>query len=157
MQEALVYLGGYDGRIDGQFGRRTQTAIRTFQRRLGGEPSGTLTDEQQALLLEQAAALRQQHGVQTLRDQEYGYSFVYPRELLPVEQRSPSGDRRFASPTGDSELQIEISEGASDLRRVFADQLVRYNAGYSSLQENWFVISGSDLDEVFYEMALQSG
>lgn len=156
VQEALVYLGGYDGRIDGQFGRRTQAAIRAFQRRLGDEPSGTLTDEQQTALLEQAEALRQQHGVQTLRDQKDGYSFVYPRELLPVEQLTTSGERRFASPTGDSELQIEVSEQASDLRLVFADLLTRYDAGYSSLQEDWFVISRTDRDEVFYEMALRS-
>jgi hypothetical protein len=156
VQEALVYLGGYDGRIDGQFGRRTQAAIRAFQRRLGDEPDGTLTDQQQTALLEQAEALRQQHGVQTLRDQKDGYSFVYPRELLPVEQLTTSGDRRFASPTGDSELQIEISEQASDLRLVFADLLTRYDAGYSSLQEDWFVISRTDRDEVLYEMALRS-
>ena len=107
-------------------------------------------------MLEQAEAVRQQYGVQTLWDPEIGYSLIYPRELLPIEQRSESGDRRLASASGDSELQIEVVGQAPDIGLVFADLLTRYEIGYSRLQDDWFVVSGTDRDDFFYEVALRS-
>ena len=52
VQEALVYLGGYNALIDGDFGPRTAEAVRVYQGQSEpAETTGTLTDDQEEALL----------------------------------------------------------------------------------------------------------
>ena len=68
IQEALIFLGGYDSTVDGDLGPRTERAIRVFQERLGVQPTGLLAEWQVTELLDQAASLRQQYGLSQLID-----------------------------------------------------------------------------------------
>ncbi|MBN9563766.1 MAG: peptidoglycan-binding protein [Alphaproteobacteria bacterium] len=51
IQDALLRLGYYDGRVDGIFGPDTRAAIRRFQHEIGAEMSGHITPEQSGRLL----------------------------------------------------------------------------------------------------------
>ena len=55
IQSALAQLGFQPGPIDGIRGQRTRQAIKRFQAKLGGEPTGILTNEQRKLLWEAAS------------------------------------------------------------------------------------------------------
>jgi peptidoglycan hydrolase-like protein with peptidoglycan-binding domain len=46
VQEALQKQGFYDGPISGDFGPRTRSAIRDFQRHIGSQPTGHLSAEE---------------------------------------------------------------------------------------------------------------
>lgn len=152
LQEALVYLGHYDGRIDGKLGRRTQAAIAQFQAELGDPATGDLTEPQRSRLLAAATARQRAYGMQLLRGAEAGYSVIYPDILLPLEEQAGPTYRRFTNPAKDSSLQV-VEDTPGDLEMLFADLLGRYAVDYSRLRSDWFVVSGTVRDRLFYDMA----
>ena len=47
VQEWLTELGYLDDKIDGKFGKKTEAAVKAFQKTIGAKQDGKLTDEQQ--------------------------------------------------------------------------------------------------------------
>ena len=54
-QEALGFLGYYDGQADGKPGRRTRRAVSEFQQAIGAEPTGSLAPKEIVTLISRAA------------------------------------------------------------------------------------------------------
>lgn len=52
IQRSLRQLGFYAGGIDGRFGEQTRAAIRDYQRSIGARPTGVLTAQETAQLLQ---------------------------------------------------------------------------------------------------------
>lgn len=147
VQEALVYLGGYNALIDGDFGPRTQEAVRVYQSTQNQEQTGKLTEEQETALLEEASILRTRYGVSTIEDAKAGYRVSYPIGLLPKEEMIEPDDRRFFSNDGESELLITSEDGGSNgaaaLNAIFEDLVTRYDVEYSRKRGDSFVVAGA--------------
>jgi hypothetical protein len=146
IQEALVYLAGYNALIDGDFGRRTIAAINVYQARQGVEQTGRLTEEQEAALLKEADLLRARYGMTTIEDRENGYRISYPRGLLPMIGPAELGTR-YASKDGQGELLLTSSkegeaQSSDDLSALYEELVSSYDVQYRRNRDDWFVVAG---------------
>ncbi len=152
VQEALVYLGGYNALIDGDFGPRTAQAVRVYQGRQSVEATGVLTDEQEATLLEQAQAQRSLYGVTTLSDERHGYQLSYPSYLLSETEESNDGERRLTTADGEGELRITVIEGTEELAELYDGAIAEYEVQYRRKRDDWFVVAGLlDEERIIYD------
>ena len=160
VQEALVYLGGYNALIDGDFGPRSEAAVRVYQERQGLAPTGTLTPEEEEALLSEADVLRARYGMTTIEDPDKGYRVTYPSGLLlsdgPVE---PNG-WRYASNDDLGELVMTSEEGnsASEFRALYDELIAQYDVQYRRQRNSWFVVAGLvDEGRIIYDTARLAG
>ena len=152
VQEALVYLGGYNALIDGDFGPRTAQAVRIYQGSQSFETTGVLTEEQKVGLLEQAAAQRSLYGVTTLEDGEAGYRLSYPSYLLSQREEGSGAERRLTTKDGEGELIISVIEGTGNLDQLYAAATENYEVQYRRKRGDWFVVAGLvDNDRIVYD------
>lgn len=146
VQEALVYLGGYNALIDGDFGPRTQEAVRVYQTRQNLDVTGRLDGQQEAALLEEADRLRARYGMTVLLDQEMGYRFSYPSGLLRESDEVPAEGRRFVTEDGQGELLITRDDDgrkdAAALSTIYEQLLGEYEVQYRRKRGDWFVVAG---------------
>jgi peptidoglycan hydrolase-like protein with peptidoglycan-binding domain len=155
IQEALIYLGGYDSTVDGAFGERTRKAIRAFQQRLGAEPTGHLAEPEARALIEQAMLVERQYDVRPLEDDGLGFSVRYPRGLLTEDDRSSPGYRVLANREGSVTLQL-VAVDDRGLDAVFADLSDHQGARYKRIFDDFFVASGEIETEMFYSMGRET-
>lgn len=157
VQEALVYLGGYNALIDGDLGPRTREAVRAYQARQALEPTGELTEEQQSALLAEADAWRALYGMRPLVDEETGYRLSYPSSLLLEVEEIDPGTRRMATVDGESELLITTSNGSTDIVSMYASVLGEYEVQYRRKRDSWYVVAGlADDGRIIYDTARQT-
>ena len=163
VQEALVYLGGYNALIDGDFGPRTQSAIRVYQQRQNLEQTGRLTTEQEAALLEEADVLRTRYGMTTVANAETGYQISYPSGLLKESGDAEPNRRQYLTEDGKGQLVITSSAegeaiGDSELTALYGDLLSQYEVQYRRKQNGWFVVAGLiEEGRIVYETARLDG
>jgi len=151
VQEALVYLGGYNALIDGDFGPRTQAAVRVYQGRKDLEQTGRLTEEQEEALLEEVNVLRARYGMTTIENQDEGYQITYPSGLLPDSSPIEPSGRQYVSKDGEGKLIVTSSvddeangkaSNAEELSTLFDILLTEYDVQYRRKGRNWFVVAG---------------
>jgi hypothetical protein len=142
IQEALVYLGGYNALIDGDFGPRTAQAIKVYQARANVEETGVLSDEQQAALLDEARAQRALYGVEVVDDIEFGYRISYPTLLLSETKRVSPDQRRMTTGDGECELLITIIDDGEDIDALYEESADQYEVQYRRKRDDWFVVAG---------------
>lgn len=162
IQEALVYLGGYNGVIDGDFGPRTQAAIRVFQESQDLDASGTLAGDQETLLLEEAERHRTRYGMTRIEDKSEGYRITYPGGLLSEDTGFESPGRRYVSEDGEGELVITSSvdtvKNQGELSELFNSLLSEKDVQYRRKRQDWFVVAGPfEEGRIVYETARLNG
>ena len=163
VQEALVYLGGYNALIDGDFGPRTEQAIKVYQRQQNIAQTGTLTEEQEAALLEEADLLRARYGMTTIEDLEEGFKVSYPSGLLPDEEVIEPNGRRYTTKDGKGELVLTSftpgdDNDSPDFLTLYERLLASYEVQYRRKRDDWFVVGGLiDNDRIVYDTARLSG
>jgi hypothetical protein len=153
IQRALVYLGHYDGVVDGQFGRRTLNAIRDFQRAGDMDSSGQLDFIQYYDLIQTANERLLQHAMLTFRDVKIGYRVDYPNALLPSLARLGNDGWRFSDRNGEVELSIIVSRRGADLRTLYDQLTASSRAAYSVQTERVVVVADGDGDNRSYHVA----
>ncbi len=152
VQEALVYLGGYNAVIDGDFGPQTRRAVRAYQARQSLEQTGFLTVEQEKALLDAAEAQRALYGVQSIEDSNMGYRLSYPKLLLSQVEVLSENERRFATMDGQGELIVTVIEDADEYPALFERAVAAYEVEYQRNRGSWFVVSGMiDDDREVYD------
>ncbi len=158
VQEALVYLGGYNALIDGDFGPRTAQAVRVYQSSKSLDETGILTDEQERELLEEAQAQRSLYGVQTFTDEEVGYQLSYPTLLLSNMEETGANERRMTTKDGESELLITVIEGSEQrLSSLYEEAAAEYEIQYRRKRDDWFVLAGLVTeDRIIYDTVRQA-
>ncbi|MEZ5932566.1 MAG: peptidoglycan-binding domain-containing protein [Alphaproteobacteria bacterium] len=162
IQEALVYLAGYNALIDGDFGRRTIAAINVYQARQGLEQTGRLTEEQEAALLKEADLLRARYGMTTIEDRQNGYRVSYPSGLLSSGGPTETG-QRYVSKDGKGELLLTVSDegdtqSADDLSVLYEGLVTQYDVQYRRKRDDWFVVAGLiEEGRIIYDTARLNG
>ncbi len=151
IQEALIFSGGYDSTIDGNFGKRTEAAIRRYQSEISAEPTGRLSAEQVERLLDAATDRRQDSELQPFTDDDIGFRLTYPSAFLTRDLFADSGYRIFSDDSGRVRLQI-VAIDSRDLRTLYDDLTRHAGDGYRHITETWFVASGETGGDMFYAM-----
>ena len=81
-QDALVWLGFYNGVVDGDFGKRTRDAILAFQASVRAPADGALSAATLQALLAAAQVARQAVGFHVIDDARTGARIGAPAKLL---------------------------------------------------------------------------
>ncbi len=138
-QDALVWLGLYNGASDGDFGKRTRDAIVAFQLGQKSAGDGVLSPGQLQALLAAAQKARAAVGFQTIADPKSGARIGAPTKLM-AERNGPKLD--FATSADPDLAALYARLGAESPTRKVAYKAIKPNA--------FFVVSGQDGAQKFY-------
>jgi Putative peptidoglycan binding domain len=138
LQDALVWLGFYNGANDGEFGKRTRDSIVAWQRSVKATPDGVLGPTLVQALLAAAERPRAAVGFQTFTDPRTGARVEAPAKLL-----GKGGTRlEFASSN-----EVDL---AGLYARLSAESTTR-KVSYKAMKLGaFFVVSGQDGSAKFY-------
>lgn len=138
LQDALVWLGFYNGANDGDFGKRTRDAIVAWQRNVKATPDGVLGPTLVQALLAAADKARAAVGFQTFTDPRTGARVEAPAKLL-----GKGGMRlEFASSN-----EVDLAGLYARLSAKSPTRKVSYKATKPGA---FFVVSGQDGAAKFY-------
>jgi peptidoglycan hydrolase-like protein with peptidoglycan-binding domain len=138
-QDALVWLGFYNGTNDGDFGKRTRDSIVAFQLSQKATGDGALSPSQLQALLAAGQKARATAGFQTIADAKTGARIGAPTKLM-ADKNGPKLD--FAS-SAEADLAVLYT-------RLNTETPTR-KVAYKAMKPNaFFVISGQDGAHKFY-------
>ena len=139
MQDALVWLGFYNGVVDGDFGRRTRDAILAFQASAKAPADGALSALELQALLASAQKARDAVGFRIVSDAKSGARIGAPAKLLSAR----SGVRLEFASSADPDLSALYAR----LTAVTPARKIAYKA---IKPDAFFVVSGQDGASNFY-------
>lgn len=157
VQRALVWLGLYDGWIDGDFGAGTRAAIGGWQSRAEREPTGTLSENETVALLADGLAAEERLGWTATVDPTNGVQVGYPAALMTERSQNESGGNDYVDPIGSGVLSTisvrDVQPGAID---VFYDLSRRSSddgrhVTYDYRRGPLFILAGDTASGRFYE------
>jgi hypothetical protein len=138
-QDALVWLGFYNGVNDGDFGNRTRDAILAFQGNVKAPADGTLSAPELKALLAAAQKARDAAGFQVVSDPKTGARIGAPLKLLNAR--------------GGARLDF-VSNADADLSGLYASLATATSTRkviYKAIKPDaFFVVSGQDGAAMFY-------
>ena len=138
-QDALVWLGFYNGVIDGDFGKRTRDAIVAFQTSAKAAADGALTPPELQALLAAAQKARDAAGFKVVVDSKTGAKAGAPTKLL--------GGRNGAKLEFSASADGDLSGLYARLTAATPSRKIAYKA---IKPEVFFVVSGQDGAANFY-------
>jgi len=138
-QDALVWLGLYNGTNDGDFGKRTRDSVVAFQLRQKETGDGALSPGQLQALLAAGQKARAAAGFQTIADAKTGARIGAPTKLM-ADKNGPKLE--FASSAEADLAALYARLGTETPTRKFAYKAMKPNA--------FFVVSGQDGAHKFY-------
>ena len=102
-------------------------------------------------------------GWSAYTNERFGFSFRYPADLFQAERRSEAGDGEiFVGVRGHGRLLVgtlENTEGhtvASYMSYIRRTSYANYKLDYAPRGQTWFVLSGENGQNVFYEKVMFS-
>jgi peptidoglycan hydrolase-like protein with peptidoglycan-binding domain len=104
-QEALGWLGLYNGAIDGAFGKRTRDSIVAYQQNVGAAPDGVVSAAELAALKAATRQAREAVGFELIDDRVSGVRIGAPLKLL-TKFKPSSGDSTLESDDGAISLAL---------------------------------------------------
>jgi hypothetical protein len=138
-QDALVWLGFYNGVTDGDFGKRTRDAILAFQASSKASADGALSAPELQALLAAAQKARDAAGFQVVIDPKSGAKIGAPLKLVNAR----AGARLDFASSADTDLSALYARlsAASPTRKV----------AYKAIKPDvFFIVSGQDGAAKFY-------
>ena len=157
-QEALGWLGFYNGVDDGAFGKRTIDALSAYQRSLGWQADGIVTAKAFSSLKESVAKAKAAVGFRLIDDPATGVRIGAPAKLLE-KRDSEAGMASLLSKDGTVGLYLKETKGdlAALYKALSADAGAR-KVTYKYLKpDNFFVTAGEEGDNKFYRRYAVSG
>lgn len=154
-QANLTLLGHYTYLVDGQFGQGTFQALTAFQSDLGRAQTGVLIPRDRDTLLQRAAEVYGELGMDLVRDKEAQSALIMPVGMLTVSETRKRG-HSYRTPDGGIMLETMRRPASEQRFRALFDEL---NAGaadrtvtYSNYNDDRFVVSGMTGTRRFYTM-----
>ena len=154
VQDALVWLGFYNGVVDGTFGKRTQDAIAAFQKSIAAPTDGIVTQAQLSALKASAQKARVAVGFQIFDDPATGARIGAPLKWLEKKTPIPDGVK-LASRDGSAVLELAAPKAPDDTlaslyARFSADSPARKLTYKAMKADAFFVVSGEEAGRKFY-------
>ena len=138
-QDALVWLGFYNGVADGDLGKRTRDAILAFQASAKAPADGVLSTPQLQALLAAAESARGAVGFRIVNDPKTGVKIGAPMKLIAVH----GGAKLDFASSADPDLSALYA-------RLSAGTPTR-NVAYKAVKpDDFFVVSGQEGTAKFY-------
>jgi len=138
-QDALVWLGYYNGVADGDFGKRTRDAILAFQASMKAPADGMLSAAELQALLAGAQKARDAVGFQVVSDAKTGAKIGAPAKLLDAR----AGTRLDFASSADADLSALYA-------RLTAGKQTRKVAYKAMKPDDFFVVSGQEGPSKYY-------
>ena len=154
VQDALIWLGLYNGLVDGAFGKRTLDSILAYQGKMKFPADGVISATQLAALKTAAEKARAGVGFKTIDDAATGIRIGAPMKL--IEKRTATiGQTRLTSRDGSISLDLLAPTGAqSSLADLYARQIADApgrKVTYKAIKPGaFFVVSGEESGRKFY-------
>jgi len=142
IQADLTWLGYFDGMSAEEIDGHTADAIKAFQRRSSGKETGSLSDQERALLAEAAKPRQTRLAWRLIDDSATGARIGIPEKLVPRSGSARIGSR-WAS--GGGQIQIETFRlHEASLPALFEQEkkAAQRRIAYSILNPDSFVIIG---------------
>jgi len=138
-QNALVWLGFYNGVVDGDFGRGTRNAILAYQASVKAPQDGALSAPEIKALLASAQKARDAVGFQIVKDAKTGASIGAPTKLIGAHAGAKLD--LAASPDADLDALYARLAAVTPARKI----------AYKAIKPDaFFVVSGQDGASNFY-------
>ena len=150
-QDALGWLGFYNGVNDGAAGKRTFDAISAYQKDIGVNTDGIVTATQLAMLKEAAGKAKAAVGFRLVEDAGTGIRIGAPVKVLEKRESAP-GAASLVSKDGAVGLYMKETSGelAALYKTLSADAGAR-KVSYKFLKTDaFFVTAGEEGDSKFY-------
>ena len=157
-QEALGWLGFYNGVDNGAFGKRTLDALSAYQRSLGLPSEAVMTAKTLAALRDSAAKAKAAVGFRLIDDPTTGVRIGAPMKLLELRDKG-AGTASWLSKDGEVGLYLKETKGelAALFKALSADAGAR-KVTYKYLKPDaFFVTAGEEGDDKFYRRYAVSG
>jgi peptidoglycan hydrolase-like protein with peptidoglycan-binding domain len=154
VQDALGWLGLYNGVVDGAFGKRTLDAILAYQSTVKATDSGAVSTAQLAALKASAQKARGVVGFVNLDDARTGIRIGAPMKLL--EKRSSMGSQtQMTNRDGSVSLDLLAPPGAQGslaaLYGKLSAETPERKITYKAMKaDNFFVVAGEQGTRKFY-------
>jgi peptidoglycan hydrolase-like protein with peptidoglycan-binding domain len=139
VQDALIWLGFYNGAADADFGKRTRDAILAFQASAKAPEDGVLTPAELQALLAGAQKARDAVGFQAISDARSGASIGAPTKLIGPR----SGTKLDFASSSDADLDAPYTR----LSAPAPGRRIAYRAIKPGV---FFVVSGQEGTSTFY-------
>ena len=157
-QDALGWLGFYNGVDDGAYGKRTIDAFKAYQQKAGETADGVLTGKTLAALKDGAAKAKAAVGFAVIDDAATGVRIGAPMKLLE-KRASAAGAAALTSKDGAVDLSLKAVQGdlATLYKTMSADAGAR-KVTYEFLKAGaFFVTAGEEGDMKFYRRYAADG
>ncbi len=160
LQSGMVWLGFYNGEVDGAFGVRTRDSILAYQASVKAAPTGVVSDAQLAAIKSESGKISASFGFGPLDDKGTGIRIGAPLKAL-VKRMVKSGQSKLASADGSLSLDLQSSAGAdADLAALYAKDSAASAARkvtYKAFRaDNFYVVSGEEGGRKFYSRFAKS-
>ncbi len=142
IQADLAWVDAYEGGAGGDFDDKTVSAVKTFQSRNSGKPTGVLTAPERDLLATAAKSREDNVGWRVLEDTATGARLGVPTKLTSRADATRLGSR-FSSAQGQIRIEtFRLAEGS--LPALFEDEkkASKREVHVSTLKPQSFIISG---------------
>lgn len=160
IQADLVLTGDYEGMMDGVFGPGTNSALSTFQQRMGSTPTGALSDQDLQKLQSAAATIFNKLGMVQINDVRTGLSMYLPKGVLTREGKTPDGSSYASSDGGIvvHTLSRPLDDAKlTDVMRGFQSLSDGTHITYSKIAGNLLVVSGKGPTGSYYTRLVDDG
>ncbi len=135
-QANLILLGYYEYLVDGQFGTGTYQALVAFQKSQGRAATGALIAKDRQKLLDLAAQVYNELGMDLVRDEEGQAALILPAAVLTVKTPGARGNT-YATPDGDMVLETSRTLASERTFRTLYDTLKTPGEGRFILYSNY--------------------
>jgi peptidoglycan hydrolase-like protein with peptidoglycan-binding domain len=161
VQDALVWLGFYNGLVDGEFGKRTLDSLLAYQASVKAPADGIVSAPQLLALKAAPEKARATVGFQTLDDAATGIRIGAPMKLLE-KRTGAAGLTRLTSRDGSISLDLLAPTGAqnslAELYSLLTADAPGRKVTYRTMKPGaFFVVSGEQASRKFYTRYEQSG
>jgi peptidoglycan hydrolase-like protein with peptidoglycan-binding domain len=153
IQSDLVWVGHYNGPINGEVSDRMVAAIKAFQKDRGAKQTGVLNPQERSVLAEAAKKRQDNVGWKIVFDAGTGVRLGVPAKLVP-QQSSDANGAKWSSTSGTIQVQMARRKEAAPTTAKLAEQEKKEPAGrrieYSVVKPDFFVLSGMQGLKKFY-------
>ncbi|MGY2889302.1 peptidoglycan hydrolase-like protein with peptidoglycan-binding domain [Bradyrhizobium sp. USDA 4524] len=153
LQSDLAWVGEYNGAITGDVSERMVNAIKEFQKKRGGKPTGVLNPQERGVLADTARRKQEGVGWKIVTEPATGARLGIPTKLVP-QLTSDAAGAKWTSPTGTVQVLLTRRKEASPTTAKLAEQEKKEPAGrtidYTVVKPDFFVLSGMQGLKKFY-------
>jgi len=154
VQDALGWLGLYNGVVDGAFGKRTRDSIIAYQQKVGALQDGIVSPTELAALKAAAEKAKAAVGFAVIDDPTTGIRIGAPMKILD-KHTLRAGDPHYSNADDTVTLDLGAPKGAdANLQTIYAflsaDATGRKVVYKAIKADAFFVVTGEEAGKKFY-------